>query len=923
MRTTNLSLVLAVAALLAACGPQGEKLLERAEASMAQGEYRAAMIDLKNYVAKHPDDAGARARLGLALLELGDLAGAQAEVAKAHGLGADRLATLEADCRLMVAAAEYQRVLDECTATGDAAVDPALAIARGNALLALERFGEAKAEFQSASQAQAMSLAVIDGLAAATLRTDGAVAARDVFDQAPEELKEQGRYWLALGSAELRGGDYGAAERAFADAVARTKDQDESRDHLMALAGLTESQMRQGKSAEASATSEALLKAAPRNPLAKLLAAQAALGAGDLAKSRTLLEEMVSKDPENAEVRTMLGMVNLQQGNLGQAEMHLATVVSRNPDNVRAQQLLAAVRSQLGSPEQSLEALKPALERPTTDPSLYALAGQLSLQGGDREQAIQYLDLAQKGSSSSENQLELAAAYLAAGEIGRAIEILEAMPELAGDAATQRETLLVSALLRQGKQQEVMARADSLAARSPEDVTAHTLAGAVYAAVGRNDRARSEWNRVLEVRPGDVSVRINLARLDIAEGKPDAAEAQLNRILADDPKNLQAMLGLAAVAESSGDMDGAERRLKQAVAEHPDSPQAQLVKAQYYLSRRDFGEARAAAAEATRLSPRNGVAFNLRGLAELGAGDPRAAVDSFKQAVEAAPRGNFQLNLARAYVAEGKPDQALRVLDDSLRLMPGQPTIVAAAGAVALKAGMTERASGYVARLRALAPEAPGTFRLEGDLAMAQKRYKDALRHYEATARLANDGTLAIARSRAGVAAGMPRPQAPLEEWLAKSPDDAEVRVVLAEYEQWAGNHSAAIAAYELALQASPGNVVALNNLAGLYQQKGDSRALSTAERAYDAAPRNPAVKDTYGWALVGSGQVDRGLVLIREAAEALPGVPEVKYHLGAALARKGDEAEARRILDEVLADPESPAAVRADAETERAKLGR
>ena len=147
-------------------------------------------------------------------------------------------------------------------------------------------------------------------------------------------------------------------------------------------------------------------------------------------RARTLLEEAVSADPENAQARMMLGLVNMQQGNLGQAEMHLANVVARDPDNVRAQQLLASVRSRLQSPEQTLESLKPALERPTVDPSLFALAGQLSLQSGNREEALGYLAQAAQSSSPStpEAQLELASGYLAAGELERAVEILEAMP---------------------------------------------------------------------------------------------------------------------------------------------------------------------------------------------------------------------------------------------------------------------------------------------------------------------------------------------------------------------------------------------------------------------------------------------------------------------------------------------------------------
>jgi putative PEP-CTERM system TPR-repeat lipoprotein len=924
VRNMNRSLALSFVLLATACAPRGEKLLERASESLSKGEYRAAMIDLKNYVGQHPDDARARAQLGLALLELGDNGGAESEIAKARELGADRTSIVVADCRLLVARDAYDRVLTECGDVGDPSIDAELAIVRGDALLGLQRFDEARANFQSAVETRPASLSAVQGLAAAAFALEGIAAARRVFEDAPPAFRDQPRYWLAQGSLEMRGGDFAAAERAFASAVEKTGKEVDSRDHLTSLAGLAEAQLRQGKSQEAAATSELLLEAAPKSPFAKMMRAQAAAGAGDLATARTLLEEAVSADPENAQARTMLGLVNLQQGNLGQAEMHLANVVARNPDNVRAQQLLASVRSQLQTPEQSLEALKPALGRPAADPALFALASQLSLQSGNREAALGYLDQAARSQSRStpEGEIELASGYLAAGEIDRAVEILEAMSPGAGATEMQRDTLLVAALLRQGRTQEAVARADVLASRPADDTSSHGIAGAIYAAAGQRDKARTEWNRVLESRPGDAATRMNLARLDLAEGKPESAAEQLNKVLAADPKNLLATLGLAAVSESQQDAAGAERWVKKAVADHPESPEVRLAQAQFYLSRRDFGEARAAATEALRLSPKSASAANAMGLAELGAGDTPAAIARFKEAVELAPRGSYHMNLARAHLLDGKPDEALRVLDDALRVSARQPATLALAATIALQSGRDEKAAGYVARLRTLAPDAAGTMRLEGDLAMAGKRYKDALGFYEKAARGGWDGALAAAQYRAGLAAGIKQPQKPLEDWLSKAPGDAGVRVLLAEYEQQRGNDASAVAGYEKVLETAPGNVMALNNLAGIYQQKRDPRALSVAKRAYAAAPKSPAVQDTYGWALVESGELDKGLELIREAARGLPGVAEVQYHLGAALARKGETDEARRILQQVVG-AKAPASVRTGAEAELAKLGR
>jgi len=61
--------------------------------------------------------------------------------------------------------------------------------------------------------------------------------------------------------------------------------------------------------------------------------------------------------------------------------------------------------------------------------------------------------------------------------------------------------------------------------------------------------------------------------------------------------------------------------------------------------------------------------------------------------------------------------------------------------------------------------------------------------------------------------------------------------------------------------------------------------------------PDSPAVQDTYGWALLKAGQSDKALALLRTAASALPGNPEVQLHLGEALIAVKQVSEAERVL--------------------------
>ena len=244
---------------------------------------------------------------------------------------------------------------------------------------------------------------------------------------------------------------------------------------------------------------------------------------------------------------------------------------------------------------------------------------------------------------------------------------------------------------------------------------------------------------------------------------------------------------------------------------------------------------------------------------------------SLKRATELAPRNtSFALNLARAYMVGNDMKSALEVLDGVLKADPGHVPALAMAAAGSLRAGNVEKAAGYVERVRKIVPDSPGTYMLEGDLAMAQKRYADAVASYRKASDKAGSTTreLVLAEFQAATLAGESRPERGLEDWVAKHPDDTAVVTALGEVRHRDGDSAGAIKLYEQALQKAPDNAPLLNNLAVLYQDAGNPKAVETAERAYKLAPQMPAVQDTYGWILLGAGKAKEAVADPREGRQ-------------------------------------------------------
>jgi Tfp pilus assembly protein PilF len=153
-----------------------------------------------------------------------------------------------------------------------------------------------------------------------------------------------------------------------------------------------------------------------------------------------------------------------------------------------------------------------------------------------------------------------------------------------------------------------------------------------------------------------------------------------------------------------------------------------------------------------------------------------------------------------------------------------------------------------------------------------------------------------------------------LERWTTSHRDARALQAMLAEGYLGAGRNREAIAAFEKMIAADPKSVFALNNLAWVYHLEKDARAVPTARRAFELAPRAPQIADTYGWLLLERGDHAEALRILQETDAAAPLLdPESRYHLAAALARNGKREEAAhqlsQLLEEAGAFPARPAA--------------
>ena len=124
------------------------------------------------------------------------------------------------------------------------------------------------------------------------------------------------------------------------------------------------------------------------------------------------------------------------------------------------------------------------------------------------------------------------------------------------------------------------------------------------------------------------------------------------------------------------------------------------------------------------------------------------------------------------------------------------------------------------------------------------------------------------------------------KEWAEKIPTSYRPALINAINAQTSQNPDEALGWYEKAVELAPRMPAALNNLAWMYYERKDKRALEFAKRAYDLAPDNAAILDTYGWILVEAGQLAEGIPILERAAALAPDNKEIVDHLKQAKTR-------------------------------------
>jgi tetratricopeptide (TPR) repeat protein len=261
--------------------------------------------------------------------------------------------------------------------------------------------------------------------------------------------------------------------------------------------------------------------------------------------------------------------------------------------------------------------------------------------------------------------------------------------------------------------------------------------------------------------------------------------------------------------------------------------------------------------------------------------------------------------LVALLVEAGEFESARNVISAGMSANPRNYQLYQDFVMIDLKATGVDAALATADRLQSQDRDFPAIRALRGDIYLAANRSADAVTAFTEANNAAPSGVLVT--RLAGALLRMFRPDDAirlLDGWVTKHPQETVALEQISEICIATNKFDDAIKYLENLLKVQPHDAVALNNLAWVYQQKGDNtKAQAYARRAYVLAP-SAQTADTLGWILTNSGNLEGGVALLRQATgETNLADPRILYHFAVALKGVGNRDEAKKNLEIVIAN--------------------
>jgi predicted Zn-dependent protease len=423
--------------------------------------------------------------------------------------------------------------------------------------------------------------------------------------------------------------------------------------------------------------------------------------------------------------------------------------------------------------------------------------------------------------------------------------------------------------------------ADALAAKSAQ--------GAAAMQAGQYDEAAAIYTELVDNRPADPGLLLNLGMARYMAGHPDQAIPSLRKALALQPALPPASLFLGASLLALGRAKEAAPPLQRAVAAMPQNADAREMLARAKLALSDFASATTHYDRLTQLDAQSAKAWY--GLSRSYQGMAEEAFTRLQQ--QSADSPLLELLIAEVASTENKFAAALRIYRRALAGSPAVGGIHEAVAELYDRAGKPEWAAQELEKAPARSDARCAARRAE--CLFLDGKFREAL------------GAARQVKTPVGLYWTIRAANRLATECVAKLetlPPSIELHLIRAEIAQAQGRRAEAVTEIREALALAPGDFMIETALAeALVRANNAAEALPLLERLLREHPDAGSLAFLYGDALLASQRIDEAIQALERAVKADPTASAPRAALGRAYVQAGRFQEALPHLEAAAAE--------------------
>lgn len=465
----------------------------------------------------------------------------------------------------------------------------------------------------------------------------------------------------------------------------------------------------------------------------------------------------------------------------------------------------------------------------------------------------------------------------------------------------------VSKLIKKNKLEEAQAKLTELLKQFPSEPELHNLQALVKVRQKDNQAAIASFQQTLKLNPNNLNALEGMATLAIDKADLKKASDYIDRALNLDAKAVIFYVLKANIAFRQNNLKQVENILSTALNQVRGDFNLELRIVDNLIKLHGLKQQAAEILDLTQALadryPNEKQALSHLAKAQIINRQFANGEQTLKKINSLDQRDiNHRLLLARLKInrPEGSKE-ASQLIDEALSIEPDNVEALIHKTIYLLKENKYAPAMSLAEQVDKKFPASPVGSMLKADIYLAQKQLDKALeynrRAYEIkpNARLLNQiGGLLAALGKTDEAVQL------LESELDKNPQNLDAHFQVANLYLGQKKYGKAESHYQTILNEKPENVVILNNLAMIYHDQNNPKALELAKKAFALSPDSAAIADTYGIVLLQNGQPKDALAKLQKAADLAPNSPDIQFHLAKAQQANGNKQAAIDILQKI-----------------------